>query len=113
MTVPEDVDAPPGFPVIGRFRLRIVEVDAFRYLPGCVLPDWFLNYLERWPRRFVPLEEGKMEVRGREGWRVLEHGCWVVMRPSGHLSVVSPDDFVIAYEPIPAEAEILGENPDE
>lgn len=95
----------PGFPQSGRFRLRIVEVDAFRYLHEIPPPAWFFDYLARWPRRVVPLDGGKMEIRCREGWRVLEFGLWVVMRPSGHLSVIDPGDFETAYEPMPAEAE--------
>lgn len=90
------------FPTEGRFRLRIVEVDAFRYLRESPPPQWFVEYAERWPRRFVPLEVGKYDVRCREGWRTLEYGCWVVLRPSGGLSVIDPGDFEKAYEPVPA-----------
>lgn len=90
------------YPTSGRYRLKLVEVDGFRYLRENEPPAWFTEYIRCWPRRVVVLEAGKMDVRCREGWRMLEYGMWVVMRPTGHLSVIDPGAFEVAYEPIPA-----------
>lgn len=99
------VHYPPGYnyPQQGRFRMRLIEVDAFRYERGVEFPQWFTDYFTRWPRRIQQVAPDKFDISCESGWRVLEPGMWCVKRPAGGLSVICPDDFAVAYEPLPQD----------
>lgn len=91
------------YPQQGMFRMRLVVVQAFRYQRGVPFPDWFVAYFDRWPRRIQQVDAHRYDISCADGWRILAPGMWCVLRPSGGVSVISPEDFFTAYEPLPPE----------
>lgn len=93
------------------YRRKPTTVKAWQYQPGAEKPAWIQNYRVDTPMGATPIAEGLgiLLVPTKSGvTQNVEGGEWLVLDETfspAVLSVVKPDAFDVAFEPIAAAEE--------